>query len=118
MNYVHHLNALMEIIRKDPRLNPTHISLYLSLFRLWNIMRFPESFFINREEVMEVAKIGSKGTYHRCLRDLDSWRYICYMPSHNPYKGSKVKVFELSAARMQRIESLKTASEGTKQLEL
>ncbi len=96
MNYVQHMNVLMENFRKDPRLNPTHISLYLSLFRLWNIFRFPDSFYINREEVMLTAKIGSKGTYHRCMKDLHNWSYICYQPSHNPYKGSRIKLFALA----------------------
>lgn len=105
MNYVHHMNALMENIKKDPRLNPTHISLYLSLFRLWNILRFPESFYINREDVMQVAKIGAKGTYHRCIKDLDNWNYISYMPSHNPYKGSRIRLFELKQTTVQEMDN-------------
>lgn len=108
MDYVQHMNALMENIRKDPRLNPTHISLYLSLFRLWNVLRFPESFYINREEVMQVAKIGAKGTYHRCIRELDSWKYISYMPSHNPYKGSRIRIFELRPAAVREEITEKT----------
>lgn len=79
---------------KDSRLNPTHISLYVALFQYWNIHRFPEVFYINREEVMAMAKIGSKATYHRCLKGLDNWKYIHYMPSHNPYKGSQIKMLK------------------------
>lgn len=79
---------------KDSRLNPTHISLYVALFQYWNIHRFPEVFYINREEVKAMAKIGSKATYHRCLKSLDNWKYIHYMPSHNPYKGSQIKMLK------------------------
>lgn len=95
MNYVKHLNEFLERVKEDARLNPTHISLYLPLFRIWNISRFPESFFINREEAMSVSKIGSKCTYHRCISNLAEWRYIDYFPSRNPYKGSRVKILNL-----------------------
>jgi hypothetical protein len=83
----------------DSRLNPTHISLYLALFYIWNYNRFPESFFINREEVMSQAKIGSKSTYHRCIKELSHWKYIIYSPSHNPFKGSRVKLFEFGTGK-------------------
>ncbi|MDX1365526.1 MAG: hypothetical protein R3243_15055 [Arenibacter latericius] len=90
MNYIRHLNSVFELFAKDSRLNPTHISTYIALFQLWNINRFIDTFYINREEVMRIAKIGSKNTYHRCLKELDHWKYIRYLPSHNPYKGSRV----------------------------
>ena len=73
-------------------MNPTHVSLYMALFQLWNITRFAEVFYINRQEVMQLSKIGSKSTYHRCLKDLNNWEYIVYLPSHNIYKGSKVRM--------------------------
>jgi len=92
MNYIKHLNAVFQQFSRDSRLNPTHISLYMALFQYWNINRFPEEFYINREEIMKMSKIGSKATYHRCLKNLDRWKYIRYLPSHNPYKGSKIKM--------------------------
>jgi len=103
MNYIKHLNAVFNQFYKDSRLNPTHISLYFSLFQLANLNRFPETFFINREEIMKLSKIGSKGTYHRCLKQLDHWGYIKYLPSHNPYKGSKIKLlkFDTSSEQVQ-----------------
>jgi hypothetical protein len=94
MNYIKHLNAVFQQFSKDSRLNPTHVSLYMALFQYWNINRFPEEFYINREDVMAMAKIGSKATYHRCLRRLDDWDYIHYIPSHNPYKGSRIRLLE------------------------
>ncbi|OXS18947.1 hypothetical protein CGU36_27875, partial [Pseudomonas fluorescens] len=92
VNYVQHLNAVFEQFRKDDRLNPTHISLYLALFQLWNYHRFRESFHVNREDVMKLAKIGSKSTYHRCVKELNYYNYLVYVPSHNPFKGSKIKM--------------------------
>src|SRR5690554_4853990 len=93
VNYIAHLNAFFMTIAKDTRLNPTHISLYMALFNYWNINRFPKDFIIIRDEVMKLSKIGSKSTYHRCLKQLDSWKYIQYIPSHNSFKGSRIRLF-------------------------
>ncbi|MDG3582515.1 MULTISPECIES: hypothetical protein [Flavobacteriaceae] len=92
MNYIKLLNAAFEKFFFDDRLNPTHISLYMALFQEWNSSRFADEFFVNRRELMRMAKIGSKSTYHRCVTDLNSWNYISYFPSNNPYKGSKIKM--------------------------
>ncbi|WP_430905572.1 hypothetical protein [Maribacter sp. 2-571] len=92
MNYIKLLNAAFEKFYFDDRLNPTHISLYMALFHEWNSSRFADEFYVNRRDLMRVAKIGSKSTYHRCVTDLDSWHYLFYFPSNNPYKGSKIKM--------------------------
>ncbi len=92
MNYIKLLNAAFEKFFFDDRLNPTHISLYMALFQEWNSSRFAEEFYVNRRDLMLASKIGSKSTYHRCVTDLDSWGYLSYFPSNNPYKGSKIKM--------------------------
>ena len=92
MNYIKLLNAAFEKFYFDDRLNPTHISLYMALFQEWNSSRFMDEFYVNRRDLMRVAKIGSKSTYHRCITELDAWDYLSYFPSNNPYKGSKIKM--------------------------
>lgn len=92
MNYIKILNAAFSTFYFDDRLNPTHISLYMALFQEWNSSRFADEFYVNRRDLMRVAKIGSKSTYHRCVTDLDAWDYLSYFPSNNPYKGSKIKM--------------------------
>jgi len=92
MNYIKLLNAAFSTFFFDDRLNPTHISLYMALFQEWNSSRFADEFFVNRRDLMRCAKIGSKSTYHRCVTDLDTWNYLTYFPSNNPYKGSKIKM--------------------------
>ena len=103
INYIKHLKGVFIQFSKDNNLNPTHISLYMALFQLWNINRFAEVFFINREEVMSYSKIGSKSTYHRCIKELSNWKYLIYYPSHNPYKGSKIKMlkFETTSGQVE-----------------
>ena len=92
MNYIKLLNTAFEKFYTDDRLNPSHIILYMALFQEWNSSRFATEFYVSRLHVMRAAKIGSKSTYHRCITDLDSWGYLFYFPSHNPYKGSKLKM--------------------------
>lgn len=95
VNYIKHLNTVFQQFLEDNRLNPTHISLYMALFQVWNSTRFSEEFFVIRDEVMQQSKIGSKSTYHRCLKDLHIYGYIEYEPSHNPYRGSKIKLTKI-----------------------
>jgi len=104
MNYIKHLNGVLHQFSKDSRLNPTHISLYIGLFYVWNYNRFPERFYINREEIMTFSKIGSKSTYHRCIKELSHWKYIIYFPSHNPFKGSQVKLFQFGTSDVQAVD--------------
>lgn len=92
MNYIKLLNAACIRIFGDQRLNATHVSLYYALFQEWNMSRFANSFFINRQQLMQYSKIGSKGTYHRCINELHQWQYINYNPSNNPFKGSVVRM--------------------------
>ena len=98
VNYIKHLNAVFLQFSKDGRLNPTHISLYVALFQLWNNYHFPNEFYINREEAMRFSKIGSKTTYHRCIKELHHWKYLLYEPSHNPFKGSRIKMFNFGTS--------------------
>jgi len=103
INYIKHLNGVFHQFSKDSRLNPTHISLYIALFQLWNYNRFPDEFYISREEIMKFSKIGSNTTYHRCIKELSHWKYILYSPSHNPFKGSRVKLFNFSTSDNQEM---------------
>ena len=111
INYIKHLNGVFAQFAKDNRLNPTHISLYIGLFQLWNHNYFIPEFFISREEAMAYAKIGSKSTYHRCIRELSHWNYIVYIPSHNPYKGSRVKMFDFGTSTGQVMDRYRTKIE-------
>ena len=111
VNYIKHLKATFLQFTKDSRLNPTHISLYLALFHIWNNNRFVDEFFVCRDELMEYSKIGSKSTYHKCIKELSHWKYIIYFPSHNPFKGSKIKMFDFGTSSGQAVDSHRTKIE-------
>ena len=111
VNYIKHLNGVFMQFSKDSRLNPTHISLYIALFQLWNNSFFKGEFYINREEVMDYSKIGSKSTYHRCIKELSHWNYLLYSPSHNPFKGSRIKMFDFGTSTEQALYPSRTEIE-------
>ena len=90
MNYIQHLNATLMDFYDDDRLGYGHISLYMALFFYWNLHRFPKKFHANRTELMKMAKIGSKSTYHRLLRELQEFGYIDYHPAKGPHELSMV----------------------------
>lgn len=96
MNYIKHLTGFFDRVAKDKLLNPTHVSLYMSLFQFWNCNRFRNPISISRDEIMRISKISSKATYHKCLKALHSQGYIKYEPSYNPFKGSHVFLFNFS----------------------
>ena len=107
MNYIKHLTGFFEKVSNDRQLNPTHISLYMSLFQFWNYNRFKNPISISRDEIMRISKISSKATYHKCLKALHTQGYIKYEPSYNPFKGSHVFLFNFS-------ENLKPLSKSEK----
>ncbi|MFN8114939.1 MAG: transcriptional regulator [Bacteroidia bacterium] len=45
---------------------------------------------------MRLSKIGSVNTYIKCIKELDKWQYIKYVPSHNPLKGSLVNLYNFN----------------------
>lgn len=90
MNHYKHLSGFFEKISNDETLNPTHISLYMALFQFWNGNLFKNPVSISRDEVMQISKINSKATYHKCLKNLHASGYINYEPSFNSFKGSQV----------------------------
>lgn len=100
MNYIKHLNSVFKRFAKDENLKANDISLYMALFQIWNQNRFSEMIYLNRQEVMKLAKIGSLKTYHRGLKYLDERRYIRYFPSHDPMVGSRVKLLRFKGSKL------------------
>jgi hypothetical protein len=95
MNYIRHLHAFYQHIKRDKRLSANHVSLYLALFEFWNYNRFQNPFRINREALMQLSKIGSKNTYHKCIKELHSYQYIFYHTVVSKYQHAKVSIIRL-----------------------
>ncbi|WP_300978267.1 transcriptional regulator [Flavobacterium sp.] len=96
MNHIKHLTGFYNKSNQDPTITPSHISIYLALFQRWNLNRFKNPIIISRTEIMIAAKIKSKATYHKCIKELHQKQYIIYKPSYNPYEGTEVILPDLS----------------------
>jgi hypothetical protein len=107
MNYIKHLTSFFDRVEADDKLNPTHISLYISLFQYWNVNRFQNPISISRSEVMKISKICSKATYHKCMKQLHNYGYIRYKPSYNPFRGSLVHLMVFSDVKTNQKKQFK-----------
>ncbi len=105
MNYIRHLAGFFDRVAADERLNPTHISMYVSLFQFWNASRFKNPISISRNELMRVSKISAKATYHKCMKELNDFGYLKYKPSFNPFKGSLVYLFNFQTSNEQPVST-------------
>ncbi len=93
MNFIRHLLNAFARIDQEPKLKSLHISLYISLFRIWNENKFSNPVTVIRKNLMQMSKIGSANTYTRVLKELELYGFIRYHPSHDPVKGSKVYMY-------------------------
>ncbi len=92
INYIQQMNGLFNKLYEDQNINPFHISIYLALFKYWNLNRFKNPFCVSRYEIMNLAKVKSPNTYSKCVKELMKWGYLKYYPSHNPYEGSQFRM--------------------------
>lgn len=94
MKYIKHLSQFYDKAIEEKTINPTHISLYMALFQCWIYNNFQNPISISREEIMQLSKISSRATYHKCLNNLTTLGYINYQPSFNPFKSSQIYILE------------------------
>ena len=74
----------------DSRILATHVSLFTALFICWQRNDFNSPFPVNRRELMQLSRIASIATYHKCMKELDGFGYLQYRPSYHPKNGSLV----------------------------
>ena len=86
--------AFMDSVREDPRIGPSHISLYLSIINSCRAQNYQMPISVFSRDLMKGAKIAATGTYHKCMRDLQDLGFIQYFPSCNPVVGSLVNLKE------------------------
>lgn len=107
MNHQKQLTAFFQLTHHNPHLFPSHISLYTVLFQLWCRNRFQNPVGIIREDVMQLSKINSKATYHKCMRDLQDLNFITYHPSFSQYHSSTV---QMNTLKWEPVQLLPTSS--------
>ncbi|TDE04272.1 transcriptional regulator [Flavobacterium sandaracinum] len=115
MNYIKHLTGFFNSIAREKTLNPTHISLYITIFQCWNINRFKNPFTITRDEIMRGSNIASTATYHKCIKDLQRLGYLEYKPSFNPYTGTLITIQNLQDNTKPKNDDVVASSSNSKQ---
>lgn len=84
------------ILSKDSRITVWHIGMYSAFIQLWHHNGCQNPVPITRRKVLELSRIGNIVTYHKCIKELESYGYIKYEPSYNPYSGSRVYLKDTS----------------------
>lgn len=91
------MDNISQRLSEDNRLHSSHVSLYLTLLIIWKQNLFSNPFTISRKQLMTITKIGSYATYHKCIRQLEQYGYIKYIPNFNSFIGSYVFILTLQA---------------------
>lgn len=95
MNLALHLTCFFTKAARDTRLHRPHLCLYMAL-----LAQSRGAYFrARRKELMCCARIGSRVTYHRCMRELARWGYIHYLPSYDPGAKSQVYIVPLGVEK-------------------
>lgn len=84
------LSAFFQAIEKDFRISTTHIAIYAALLQFRMDKGFINPLQAYSIEIQKIAKIASPKTYHKCIRELDAYGYVIYVPTKNKNKRSKV----------------------------
>ncbi|OJW77764.1 MAG: hypothetical protein BGO69_02015 [Bacteroidetes bacterium 46-16] len=96
MDRLSYLSEFFEAIGTDPRISITHIGVYAALLQYRMQKGFTNPIQVFSHEIMNIAKLSSAITYHKCVKELSSYGYIRYEPSFNRTKGSKIYFSERS----------------------
>lgn len=87
-NFIKHLDAFFEIVKRCDVIHYGNIATYISLFRLWNMSYFNNPFTPTREEIMLYSGFRSKDAFYKNLRELEALDLIRYYPSHSRFERS------------------------------
>lgn len=91
------LYGFMNMVREDPRIGPSHISLFMAILIAYRSQEYRMPVSVYSRDLMKQAKISASGTYHRCMRDLKEYGYIKYVPSYNPILGSLIYLLKFES---------------------
>lgn len=67
----------------------------MAMFQYWNFNRFQNPFPVYRDNIMQLSKVGSKNTYHKCIKELHEAKYIYYHPSLSRFLPVKISMARL-----------------------
>ncbi|MCW3106879.1 MAG: hypothetical protein JWQ09_1385 [Segetibacter sp.] len=87
------LSEFFTAIENDPRISITHIGIYVALLQYWKNHNYCNPVHAYSHQIMQLAKISGRATYHKIIKDLSEYGYIKYVPSFKRNQASKVYMF-------------------------
>ena len=85
------LSNFLSSVARNPKILPSHISLFSAIL---SCKKGGKDFFnVSRRKLMELSKIRSTATYHKCINELVKFEFIDYTPSFDPINGSLIKIY-------------------------
>ncbi|MET6998663.1 hypothetical protein [Chitinophaga defluvii] len=90
------LSDFFTAIEKDGRVGIAHIGIYAALLQCWKQKDCPSPLVVFSYEIMQLAKIASRDTYFRCVKELSDYGYIRYVPSFKRNQGSRIYFNDMS----------------------
>jgi hypothetical protein len=90
MKIQHLVKYFLAAAQKDTRIKPLHISLFMAICWGGTSEKGTDDLTIFRKNIMPLARIASCATYHKYLKELVAFGYVCYRASNDYYSGSKI----------------------------
>ena len=84
--FVVHLNSIV----RDERITVWHMAMVFGIMQLATSVDLQAPIYISRKKVMRLSHIKNIVTYHKCIKELQQFGYIRYIPSYHPAIGSQV----------------------------
>jgi len=94
MESLYYLSNFFKAIESDGRISITHIGVFAALLQYYAQNDFGNPIQVFSHEILNIAKLSSAITYHKCVRELSEYGYIRYEPSFNRLKGSRIYFVE------------------------
>lgn len=89
------LTEFFTAIGSDPRINTTHITLYMGLLKFWFDQDCKNPVYVYFCQVMQLCKISGNATYHKCIQELNNYGYIKYSQSYNRTRKSLIYLLNI-----------------------
>ena len=93
MEQLKSLSEFFTAIENDPRISTTHIGIYAALLQYWKKHNYNNPVQAYSHEIMQLARISTRATYNKVIKDLNGYGYIKYEPSFKRNQGSKLYIF-------------------------
>lgn len=84
------LHVFFEGIARDPRISCGHIGIYAALLQCWAAQQYRQPLTVFSHQVIGLAKLSSRDTYFRYVRQLSEYGYIRYEPSFSRKQPSTI----------------------------